>query len=78
MKLKRNTRLLGNGRLSSTFSDDNSVFVYIADRNGIVGKKFNVNTESLTGGGRVSYAEDFYNLGFVEAERRLTIKSVIR
>lgn len=76
MRLKRNTRLVGSGRLSSVYSDGKSLSVYISDRNGIVKKKYNLKTGTLKNEGRVSYAEDFYDLGFVKAERRLYIKSV--
>lgn len=76
MKLRKNTRLLGNGRLSSVFTDGKALFVYIADKSGIVKKKFDTEKETLGNEGRVSFAEDYYDLGFARAERRLFIKSV--
>lgn len=76
MQLKKNARLIGSGRLSSVYADNENIDVYIADKSGINKRSYSVFRGSVSSEGRVSFAEDFYDLGFTKAERRLLLKSV--
>ena len=50
--------------------------VFIADKHGIIKKRFDASRQTLVSEGRVSFAEDYFDLGFVEVEKRLLLRSV--
>ena len=76
MKLKKNTRLLGSGRLSSVTASSENIDAFIADKSVIGGRRFSIKRQVVTSLGRVSFAEDYYDLGFAKAERRMKIKTI--
>lgn len=76
MTLKKNVRKLGYGRLSSVCDNGDGIDVFIADKHGIIKKRFDASRQTLVSEGRVSFAEDYFDLGFVEVEKRLLLRSV--
>lgn len=76
MKLKKNIRLLGRGRLSSATASIDNIDVYIAETSGIVGLRFSTENQTLSNLGRVSFADDYYDLNFTRAEKRFIVQSV--
>lgn len=76
MKLKKNIRLLGHGRISSVSCSSDCIDVFIADSDGITDKRFLIDASVVSNLGKVSFAEDYFDVGFARIERGLTLKSI--